>query len=76
MFAIEIIKQIKMDLKNKVDELIGKSSKSRLSKYLGISKPTLDARIKNGNWTFNEKKLIHHAGVEQKVIYDKRDQMF
>lgn len=66
-----------MDLKSKVDELIKKSSKAKLSRFLGVSKPTLDTRIKNENWTINERKLLTHAEVnDHKDIFDKRDMLF
>lgn len=63
-----------MDLKSKVDEIIKKSSKAKLSRFLGVSKPTLDARIKSKKWTFNEQKLLTNADVnDHKDIFDKRD---
>lgn len=66
-----------MDLKSKVGDIIKKSSKAKLSRFLGVSKPTLDARIKGGKWTFNEQKLIYHAEVDiNKMIHDKRDKLF
>jgi len=42
----------------KLNDWIGVYTKTEISEMLGISRPTLDARMKKHNWRFNEIKLI------------------
>jgi predicted DNA-binding protein (UPF0251 family) len=49
---------IKYPITQKVLRLIDKLSKDELAKEIGISRPTLDARLKFHNWKVSEIYLI------------------
>ena len=61
------------ELQNKLNSVIVRSSKLKLSKALGISRPHLDKRLKLGGWTNAQIDLINNLDVDDvREIYDTR----
>jgi len=56
------------EIEKKVFEIIGRSSKLKMSKHLGLTRPTLDSRLKNGGWLKCEIDIIDF--VYKKLIED------
>ena len=48
----------KINPTDEANKYIAKHSKTKLSKKLGISRPTLDDRLLNQSWTLNEIKEL------------------
>ena len=47
-----------LNISNTVNSYIQKHSKTKLADKLGLTRPTLNNRLKNGLWTTGEIKII------------------
>lgn len=53
------------ELEKLVYELIGRTSKGKVSKYLEMTRPTLESRIEKGGWTHYEVWRIENAIIDK-----------
>jgi DNA-binding Xre family transcriptional regulator len=53
-----------MRAKKMTETILAQMTKTELSDKLGITRPTLDTRIKTGNWKTSEEFLLRSIYVE------------